>query len=119
MDPLPLTSLRLAIVTLVGLVAAGAVSGWPRSFAAEQASDVPAWLRAHVGDGDGQIAQVVLAAGARALPAKGERRHGEKSLLLRHGRDAPRRRWSAGFTSSARPTGRFARFQPVTATAAI
>jgi hypothetical protein len=28
--------------------------------AAEQSSDVPAWLRAHVGDGDGQIASVVL-----------------------------------------------------------
>ena len=37
-----------------------------RSFAAEQASDVPAWLRAHVGDGEGQIAQVVLQR-ARAL----------------------------------------------------
>ena len=66
MDPLPLTSLRLAIVTLVGLVVAGAVSGWPRSFAADQPSDVPAWLRAHVGDGDGQISQVVLQR-ARAL----------------------------------------------------
>jgi hypothetical protein len=42
MDPMPLTSLRLAIVTLVGLVIAGAVSGWPRSFAAEQPSEVPA-----------------------------------------------------------------------------
>ena len=42
------------------------MSGWPRSFAAEQASEVPAWLRAHVGDGDGQIAPVVLQR-ARAL----------------------------------------------------
>src|SRR4029077_16930682 len=32
-------------------------------FAAEQASDVPAWLRAHVGEGEGQIAQVVLQRG--------------------------------------------------------
>src|SRR6516162_9638683 len=31
-----------------------------RSLAAEQASDVPAWLRAHVGEGEGQIAQVIL-----------------------------------------------------------
>ncbi len=37
-----------------------------RSFAAEQPSDVPAWLREHVGDGDGQIAQTVLQK-ARAL----------------------------------------------------
>ena len=38
----------------------------PRSFAAQQSSDVPAWLRAHVGEGVGQIAQVVLQR-ARAL----------------------------------------------------
>jgi hypothetical protein len=37
-----------------------------RSFAAEQRSDIPAWLKAHVGDGDGQIAPVVLQR-ARAL----------------------------------------------------
>jgi hypothetical protein len=43
-----------------------AFSASRRSFAAEQASDVPAWLRAHVGDGEGQIAQVVLQR-ARAL----------------------------------------------------
>ena len=38
----------------------------PRSFAAEQSSDVPAWLRAHLGAGEGQIAEVVLQR-ARAL----------------------------------------------------
>ena len=38
----------------------------PRSLAAEQSSHVPAWLKAHVGVGDGQIAQVVLQR-ARAL----------------------------------------------------
>ena len=43
-----------------------ALSASPRSFAAEQTSDVPAWLRAHVGEGQGQIAQVVLQR-ARAL----------------------------------------------------
>jgi hypothetical protein len=36
-----------------------ALSGLPRSLAAEP-SDVPAWLRAHVGEGGGQIAQVIL-----------------------------------------------------------
>jgi len=30
------------------------------SLAAEQSSDVPAWLRGHIGEGEGQIAQVVL-----------------------------------------------------------
>ena len=57
-------SLLLHIVTIVSLVIA--VSGLPRSFAAEQPADVPAWLQAHVGDGEGQIAQVVLQR-ARAL----------------------------------------------------
>ena len=43
-----------------------ALSASPRPFAAEQASDVPVWLRAHVGEGERQIAQVVLQR-ARAL----------------------------------------------------
>ena len=55
--------LLLLIVSLVILVA---LPGSPRSLAAEQSSDVPAWLRAHVGEGEGQIAQVVLER-ARAL----------------------------------------------------
>jgi hypothetical protein len=38
----------------------------PRSLAARQSSDVPAWLEAHVGVGEDQIAQVVLQR-ARAL----------------------------------------------------
>ena len=61
-------SLLPHIVTIVSLVIAGiiALSGLPRSFAAEQQSDVPAWLQAHVGEGEGQIAQVVLQR-ARAL----------------------------------------------------
>jgi hypothetical protein len=61
-DPLPSRSLLLQIATLVGLVIVGliALSGSPRSFAAEQQSDIPAWLKAHVGDGEGKISQVVL-----------------------------------------------------------
>jgi hypothetical protein len=46
-------------VTIAVLVAA-------RSFAAEQPSDIPGWLRGHIGEGEGQIAQVVLQR-ARAL----------------------------------------------------
>ncbi|HET9533953.1 MAG TPA: hypothetical protein VFP43_01215 [Mesorhizobium sp.] len=42
------------------------MSGLHRSLAAEQPAEIPAWLKAHVGDGDGQIAPVVLQR-ARAL----------------------------------------------------
>jgi hypothetical protein len=42
------------------------LSASPRSLAAEQSSGVPAWLMAHVGEGEGQIARPVLQR-ARAL----------------------------------------------------
>lgn len=58
-----LRSLLLTLVVIVGFIA---LPGVARTFAAEQASDVPAWLKAHVGDGEGQITQVVLQR-ARAL----------------------------------------------------
>ena len=45
-----------------------ALSASPRSFAAEQASDVPTWLRAHVGESEGQIAQVILQRARALLP---------------------------------------------------
>jgi len=61
---LGLRSLVLGIVTVASL--ACVVAGLPRSFAATQPSAVPAWLKAHVGDGDGQISAVVLQR-ARAL----------------------------------------------------
>jgi len=51
-------SLLLAIVGIASLIIAP--WGAPRSFAAEQPSDIPAWLRVHIGDGEGQIAPVVL-----------------------------------------------------------
>src|SRR6185503_18307712 len=50
---------RLLLPSVVGLGMVVALSGLPRSLAAEP-SDVPAWLRAHVGEGGGQIAQVIL-----------------------------------------------------------
>ena len=56
--------LRFFLLNIVGLVAA--VSGLPRSVAAEQLSDIPPWLLLHVGPGEGQIAPVVLRR-ARAL----------------------------------------------------
>jgi hypothetical protein len=54
-----LTALCLAILGL-GLALAALVPVVPRASAAEQASDIPPWLRAHVGDGEGKISEVVL-----------------------------------------------------------
>jgi hypothetical protein len=51
--------LHIVVMTIIALIGS-------RSFAAEQTSDVPAWLQAHIGEGEGQIAQVVLQR-ARAL----------------------------------------------------
>ena len=55
------------IVNIFSLfIAAIALVAAPRAVAAEEAGDVPAWLEAHVGDGEGQISPVVLQR-ARAL----------------------------------------------------
>lgn len=59
------TSRPLAVVS-IGLAIIAALPGSAGSLAAEQPADVPAWLRPHVGYGDGQIAPVVLER-ARAL----------------------------------------------------
>ncbi|HEY2532998.1 MAG TPA: hypothetical protein VGJ20_34540 [Xanthobacteraceae bacterium] len=56
----------MPLLNIVSLSIIFALSGSERSFAAGQPSDVPAWLRDHVGEGEGQIAQVVLQRG-RAL----------------------------------------------------
>jgi hypothetical protein len=65
----PLRSRLLLLVSIVSLNVIVAMSGSPRSFAVEQPTGVPAWLQAHVGEGEGQIAQVVLQR-ARALYLK-------------------------------------------------
>ena len=62
-------SRSLLLVSIVSLNVMVTVSGSPRSFAVEQPTGVPAWLQAHVGEGEGQIAQVVLQR-ARALYLK-------------------------------------------------
>ena len=49
-----------------------ALAASSRSFAAEKSSEIPSWLRAHVGEGEDQIAQVVLQR-ARALYLQKER----------------------------------------------
>jgi len=56
--------LLVKIVSRLIIVIALAASS--RSFAVEQPSDIPAWLRPNVGEGEGQIAQVILQRG-RAL----------------------------------------------------
>jgi hypothetical protein len=62
-----LRSLLLVIANIFSLVMIVIVFlASARSFAAEQLLDVPAWLRAHIGEGEGQIAQPVLQR-ARAL----------------------------------------------------
>jgi hypothetical protein len=68
------SSFLLNIVNILGLFIIVAFTASPRSFAAEQASDIPPWLGAHIGEGDGQIAPVVLER-ARALYLK-KRREG-------------------------------------------
>jgi len=55
-----LRSRLLLLVSIISLNVIVAVSGSPRSFAVEQPTGVPAWLQAHIGEGEGQIAQVVL-----------------------------------------------------------
>jgi hypothetical protein len=60
---------KLLLLNIAGLITIVALSASPRSFAVEQPTDVPAWLQAHVGEGEGQIAQVVLQR-ARALYLK-------------------------------------------------
>jgi hypothetical protein len=62
-DPL---KLRLLLLNAVGLVSLVALPVSQRSFASELPWVIPAWLRAHIGEGEGQIAQVVLQR-ARAL----------------------------------------------------
>ena len=65
--PTRLRSLILITVRIFTLAIIGTpILVSPRSFAAEQSSDVPAWLRAHTGEGEGQIPQPVLKR-ARAL----------------------------------------------------
>ena len=65
---MPSRSLLHQVAALAGLASAGlfVLSGLHRSLAAEQPAEIPAWLKAHVGDGDGQIAPLVLQR-ARAL----------------------------------------------------
>ena len=100
-----------------------ALSASSHSFAVEQPSDVPAWLRPNVGEGEGQIAQVVLQR-ARALYLQ-KVREGVVKNPCYFAMDATRPhdlgdgKLGRGFTLSANPADRFVRFRRVTAAAAI
>ena len=63
-DDLSQSGLRFLKSICLGI--AVALCGTTGSVAAERPSDIPAWLRGHIGDGEAQIAQVVLQR-ARAL----------------------------------------------------
>src|SRR5512139_3585560 len=65
----PLLPSGMHLIRSLCLVGTIAVCGTAASLARDQPSDVPAWLRSHIGDGEGQIAQVVLQR-ARALYLK-------------------------------------------------
>jgi hypothetical protein len=65
-----LRALLPAVVAIASLVVTGGdLPGWPRSLAAELPWLDPNWLQVHVGEGEGQIAPVVLQR-ARALYLK-------------------------------------------------
>jgi hypothetical protein len=98
--------LHIVVMTIIALIGS-------RSFAAEQTSDVPAWLQAHIGEGEGQIAQVVLQR-ARALYLQKVSEGAAKNPWTRH---APA--GSAGFTLSVKRIDRFAWFRLVAAEVAI
>ena len=53
-------SRSLIPIGVIGLAIVVALAGSPGSFAAEQLANIPPWLRAHIGEGEGQIAPVVL-----------------------------------------------------------
>jgi hypothetical protein len=65
----PLLPSGVHLIKSLCLIGTIAVWGTAASLAKEQPSDVPAWLRSHIGDGEGQIARVVLQR-ARALYLK-------------------------------------------------
>jgi hypothetical protein len=63
----PSSSALLKIIEITGcLMIVVVLTASPRAFAAGQPADIPAWLQARVGEGEGQIAPIVLQR-ARAL----------------------------------------------------
>jgi hypothetical protein len=123
-DPVKLGSIFLGVIKIFSLfLIAIALSASSRSFAAEEASNVPAWLRAHVGEKEGRITLVVLQR-ARELYFQ-KVREGLVRNPCYFAMDATRPNdlghgdLGADFTLSASPTGRFVRFRRGTAAVAI
>ena len=107
----------VAIGTIVSLVIAGIVVGLAPIVCRGAALVDPPWLKAHVGDGDGKISEVVLQR-ARALYLE-KVSEGAARNPCYIAMDATRPpALAAGSTLSARPSGRSARFRRATATAA-
>jgi hypothetical protein len=66
-DPVRLSPVLLSLIKAIGCLLLIAGLGAAPGFAAtEQPSDIPSWLKSHVGEGEGQIAPIVLQR-ARAL----------------------------------------------------
>ena len=85
--PVQSSSVLLSIVKIVSrLIIVIALASSSRSFAVQQPSNIPAWLAPNVGEGEGQIAHVVLQRGRALYFPKSARGRGQKSLLLCHGR---------------------------------
>ena len=57
------SSVLLLVKIVSRLIIVIALASSSRSFAVEQPSDIPAWLRPNVGEGEGQIAEVILRRG--------------------------------------------------------
>ncbi len=118
-----LRSLLQAVGRIFGLFIIVALLASPRSFAAQQSTDIPAWLKVHVGDVEGQIAQVVLQR-ARALYQQ-KLSNGAIKNPCYFAMDATRPNdlsdgnWDAGSTSSANATDHFWRFRRGTAAGGI
>ncbi len=62
-DPVRSSYVLLLVKIVSRLIIVIALAASSRSFAVEQPSDIPAWLRPNVGEGEGQIAQVILQRG--------------------------------------------------------
>ena len=73
-DPVRSSSVLLSMVKIVSrLIIVIALAASSRSFAVEQPSNIPAWLAPNVGEGEGQIAQVVLQRARAYISKKCER----------------------------------------------
>ena len=109
--------LGLRLLERLGLAVLIALAGASPSFAAGQPG-VPAWLQAHVGEGEGQIAPVVLERARALYQRKGVRNPCYFAMDATRPHDLGGG-LGEGSTSSAKPKGRFARSPPAMAAGGI